>query len=76
MTTLGLQRRVTANSSVILTCEAEENERRLTAKGRGGSAKTKLTDWSIWGTIRAEGDVFPCGYCADSLELHEQGLRL
>ena len=43
--------------SIILTCEAEENERRLTAQGRGGS-NTKLTEVGILRAIWQEEDIY------------------
>ncbi|KAI9795716.1 MAG: hypothetical protein M1833_006885 [Piccolia ochrophora] len=44
--------------SVILNCEAEENERRLTAPGRGVPTNTKLTDLAILRMIREKDDIY------------------
>ncbi|KAI9846572.1 MAG: hypothetical protein M1837_003813 [Sclerophora amabilis] len=47
--------------SVILHCQAEENERRITATGRGGPTNSKLTDLAILRTIREREDIYHFG---------------
>ena len=54
--------------SVILTREAQENERRLKAAGRGGLSNTKLTDVGILREIRDTEDLYHFGG-KDELEL-------
>jgi hypothetical protein len=54
--------------SVVLNCEAAENERRLTAANRGGPNNTKLTDIGILRTIRESEDLYHFGG-PDELEL-------
>ncbi|KAM0803530.1 hypothetical protein BDR22DRAFT_34727 [Usnea florida] len=47
--------------SIILSCQLEENARRLQAQGRGGSSNTKLTDLGIFRTVRETEDIFHFG---------------
>jgi chloramphenicol 3-O-phosphotransferase len=54
--------------SIILTCEAAENERRLRSADRGGPNNTKLTDIGILREIRESEDLYHFGG-QDELEL-------
>jgi hypothetical protein len=54
--------------SVVLNCEAAENERRLVAAGRAGAHDTKLTDVGILRMIRTSDDLYHFGG-PDELEL-------
>lgn len=54
--------------SIILTCEAGENERRLVASSRGGNNNTKLTHVDILREIRGGEDIYRFGG-KDELEL-------
>lgn len=47
--------------SIILSCQLEENMRRLQALGRGGSTNTKLTDLDIFRSIRETEDIYHFG---------------
>ena len=47
--------------SIILSCQLEENIRRLSSVGRGGSSNTKLIDLGIFRTIRETEDIFHFG---------------
>ncbi len=45
-------------ASIILTCEAEENEKRLVASSRGRGNNTKLNDVNILRDIRENEDIY------------------
>lgn len=47
--------------SIILTCDLEENVRRLTFASRGGESNTKLTDVNILHYIRDTEDIYHFG---------------
>lgn len=47
--------------SVILTCEIEENRKRLVSGTRGDGSTTKLTDPDILNNIRMGEDIYRCG---------------
>lgn len=47
--------------SVVLTCEIEENRRRLVSGTRGDGSTTKLTDHDILHIIRMGEDIYRCG---------------
>lgn len=47
--------------SIILTCDLEENVRRLTFASRGGESNTKLTDVNILHHIRDTEDIYHFG---------------
>ena len=47
--------------SIILSCHLEENIRRLSSAGRGGSGNTKLTDLNVFRTVRETEDIFHFG---------------
>jgi len=54
--------------SIILTCEAKENERRLVASSRGTGNNAKLTDVDILREVRENEDIYHFGG-EDELEL-------
>ncbi|KAL9531945.1 hypothetical protein SMMN14_04021 [Sphaerulina musiva] len=47
--------------SIILTCDLEENVRRLTFASRGGESNTKLTDVNVLHHIRDTEDIYHFG---------------
>ena len=47
--------------SIILSCDLEENMRRIQAVSRGGSTNTKLTDLDILRSVRATEDIYHFG---------------
>ena len=44
--------------SIVLTCEAPENGKRLVQRGRGGDENTKLTDIGVLRWIREPEKIF------------------
>ncbi|EMF13071.1 uncharacterized protein SEPMUDRAFT_155484 [Sphaerulina musiva SO2202] len=55
------QARQSSFVSIILTCDLEENVRRLTFASRGGESNTKLTDVDILHHIRDTEDIYHFG---------------